>query len=65
MLERIATALERGLLEAYGVRLGHCVEPATDPHPELEPTIAYHTDEDTLKNDLLTLAGRAEEEDGS
>lgn len=47
------------------MRLGHCVEPAIDPHPELEPTIRYHTDEDTLKNDLLTLAGRAGEEDGS
>lgn len=62
-LERIASVLERLLLEQFKVRMGHCVEPATDPHPELEPTIAYHTDEDTLKNDLLTLAGRGDEED--
>lgn len=63
VLERIAKVLERLLLEQFRVRMGHCVEAAPDPHPELEPTIAYHTDEDTLKNDLLELAGRAEGEE--
>lgn len=65
VLERIAQALERALLEQYNVRLGHCVEPAQDPHPEVEPTVGYHTDEDTLKEDLKSLAGwrEGDEED--
>lgn len=52
-------------MEQYNVRLGHCVEPAQDPHPEVEPTVGYHTDEDTLKEDLKALAGwrEGDEED--
>ena len=59
LLARIANALERALLEQYKVAIGHCIEPATDPHPELEPTVSYHTDEDTLREDLRTIAGYA------
>lgn len=57
LLTRIAESLERFLLESYGVRLGSCTEPAADPHPELEPTVEYHTDTDTLREELKTLAG--------
>ena len=68
-MERIAQALERLLLEQYNVRMGHCVEKAVDPHPELSPTIAYHTDEDTLREEMKELAGWREkggpEEDDS
>ncbi len=49
--------MERLLLEQYNVRLGHCVEKAPDPHPEEKPSVAYHTDEDTLREDLKALAG--------
>ena len=49
--------MERILLEAYGVALGSCVEKAPDPHPELEPTVEYHTDRDTLREELKELAG--------
>lgn len=62
----MAQALERLLLEQYNVRMGHCVEAAPDPHPEVKPTIAYHTDEDTLREEMKTLAGwteGSEEED--
>jgi len=49
--------------------MGHCVEKAVDPHPEVEPTIGYHTDEDTLRAEMQTLAGWREkgepEEDDS
>jgi len=49
--------------------MGHCVEKADDPHPELSPTIAYHTDEDTLREEMKELAGWREkggpEEDDS
>lgn len=65
----MAQALERLLLEQYNVRMGHCVEKAVDPHPEVEPTIGYHTDEDTLREEMQTLAGWREkgepEEDDS
>lgn len=50
--------MERLLLEQFNVRMGHCVQPAADPHPDVEPSIAYHTDADTLREDLKTLAGR-------
>ena len=59
ILERLTRAVERFLLEAYNVRLGSCVEPAADPHPELESTVEYHTDTDTLREELKTLAGYA------
>jgi len=57
LLARIANALERGLLEQYGVALGHCAEPAIDPNPREKATVAYHTDEDTLREELKTLQG--------
>lgn len=57
LLTRIANVLERSLLEEYGVRLGHCAEPAVDPNPKEKATVAYHTDEDTLREELKTLAG--------
>lgn len=63
LLDRIAKVLERTLLEKHGVRMGHCAEKAADPHPEVEPTIAYHTDEDTLREDLKALAGHVTEEE--
>jgi hypothetical protein len=56
--------MERLLLEQYGVRLGSTIEKAPDPHPELEPTVAYHTDEDTLREELKSLAGYAPPEGG-
>jgi hypothetical protein len=62
ILERIAKALERALLEQYGVRMGHCSEPAPDPSPDVEPSVAYHTDEDTLKSELEELRGLREED---
>lgn len=49
-------------MEQFKVRMGHCIEPASDPHPELEPTVQYHTDEDTLREDVKTLAGWQEPE---
>lgn len=63
LLERIAQALERTLLEQYKVRLGSCALPAHDPHPEIEPTIGYHTDEQTLREDLKALVGYGEAEE--
>ena len=49
--------MERILLERYGVALGSCVEKAPDLHPELEPTVSYHTDTDTLREEMKTLQG--------
>jgi len=51
-------------LEEFGVALGSCVEKAADPHPELEPTVEYHTDRDTLREELKTLAGYTPPEGG-
>lgn len=52
MLERIACALERVLLEAYSVRLGHCAESIPDPNPANEASVAYATDEDLARDKL-------------
>jgi hypothetical protein len=49
--------MERILLEQYNVRLGHCAEPAVDPNPSEKPSVGYHTDRDTLREELKTLAG--------
>lgn len=49
LLERIACAAERLLLEQYGVRMGHTTEPASDPNPSEKPTVGYATDEDTAR----------------
>lgn len=57
LLARIANALERALLEEHGVRLGHCAEPAVDPNPKEKPSVRYHTDEMTLREELQSLAG--------
>lgn len=43
--------------------LGSCVEKAPDPHPELEPTVEYHTDRDTLREELKSLVGYTPPED--
>lgn len=65
LLARIAESLERFLFETYKVRLGSCTQPAADPHPELEPTVEYHTDSDTLREELKTLAGYTPPEDAN
>ena len=67
VMERIARALERVLLEAYSVRLGHCAETLPDPNPANEPTIEYARDEDLAKDkleELLSLARRGPGRDG-
>jgi hypothetical protein len=55
-LDRIARALERLLLEAYAVRLGHCAEALPDPNPKNEGGVAYATDEDWARRKLEDLA---------
>ena len=67
MLERIARVLERILLEAYNVRLGHCAEPVPDPDPKNPPTVEYATDEDLAREHLTEVIsvlrhGRTREE---
>lgn len=57
LLARIANALERTLLEEHGIALGHCAEPAVDPNPKEKESIGYHTDADTLREELKELAG--------
>jgi len=64
--------MERLLLEQYSVRMGHCTERASDPNPQEKPTVGYHTDEQTLREELKTLAGfpgepgaEDEDEDGT
>lgn len=57
LLERIARVLERWLLAEHGLALGHCAEPAVDPNPKEKPSVSYHTDEDTLREELKTLQG--------
>lgn len=57
ILERLTRALERILLEAYDVKLGHCAEPAVDPNPSEKPSVGYHTDRDTLREEMMTLSG--------
>ena len=49
--------MERLLLEQYSVRMGHCTERAPDPNPNEKPTVGYHTDEQTLREELKELAG--------
>ena len=49
--------MERLLLEEYGVSIGHCAEPAVDPNPKEKESIGYHTDADTLREELKELAG--------
>jgi hypothetical protein len=60
--------MERLLLEQYNVRMGHCTEKAPDPNPGEKPSVGYHTDEQTLREELKELAGypgepSAEDED--
>ena len=57
LLTRIANVLERWLLAEHGLALGHCAQPAVDPNPKEKSTVAYHTDEDTLREELKSLAG--------
>lgn len=67
VMERVARVLERILLEAYQVRLGHCAEPADDPDPGNLPSVAYATDDDLAREALTTIEstlrrGRVREE---
>lgn len=64
LLTRIANVLERWLLAEHGLALGHCAEPAVDPNPKEKATVAYHTDEDTIREELKSLAGWRERGDG-
>ena len=64
LLARIANALERWLLEEHHVALGHCAEPAVDPNPKEKPSVGYHTDEDTLREELRSLQGWQERGEG-
>lgn len=57
LLNRIAMVLERWLLIEHGIALGSAAQPAIDPNPKDKPTVAYHTDEDTLREEMKTLAG--------
>lgn len=57
LLTRIANVLERWLLAEHGLALGHCAQPAVDPNPKEKATVVYHTDEDTLREELKSLAG--------
>lgn len=63
LLERIAKVLERWLLAEHGLALGHCAQPAVDPNPKEKPSVTYHTDEDTLREEMKTLAGWKERGD--
>ncbi len=64
LLNRIATVLERWLLIEHGIALGSAALPAVDPNPKEKATVGYHTDEDTLREELLYFAkGRQETED--
>jgi hypothetical protein len=67
MLERIARVLERILLEAYQIKMGHCAEPLADPDPKNPPTVDYATDEDLAREHLTEVIqvlrhGRTREE---
>jgi hypothetical protein len=55
LLDRIARVGERFLLEAYNVRMGHCIEKADDPNPKEKASITYATDEEMLKLELEEL----------
>jgi hypothetical protein len=51
--------------------MGHCTERAPDPNPSERPSVGYHTDEQTLREELKELAGypgepsaKDEDEDG-
>lgn len=56
--------MERILLERFAVALGHCAEPAVDPNPKEKPSVGYHTDEDTLREELKSLQGWTERGEG-
>lgn len=56
--------MERTLQAEHGISIGHCAEAADDPHPEVEESISYHTDSDTLREELKTLAGYKPPDDG-
>lgn len=62
LLERLARAAERILLEQYGVRMGHTTEPATDPNPSEKPTIGYATDEETARRKVEAVVQAITEE---
>ena len=64
LLNRIATVLERWLLIEHGIALGSAAQPAVDPNPKDKPSVTYHTDEDTLREEMKTLAGWTERGDG-
>jgi hypothetical protein len=57
LLNRIATVLERWLLIEHGIALGSAAQPAVDPNPREKPTVTYHTDENTLREEMKTLQG--------
>lgn len=63
IMERIARALERLLLEAYAIRMGHCAEPARDEHPKVPPTVDYASDEDLVREKLIDLFALARQSD--
>jgi len=52
VLERIARALEVGVLRMWGIRMGHCAEVTADPHPSEKETLTYETDESALRAEL-------------
>lgn len=57
LLERVARALERILLEQYNVTYGHCAEVAIDPAPKEQPTVQYATDEATARARMIEAMG--------
>ena len=63
VMDRIAKVLERILLEAYQIRMGHCSEPLADPNPKVAATVDYATDEGLVKEKLIDLFALARQRD--
>lgn len=61
-MERIAKAMETQIFYEYGFRMGHMTEKVPDPHPEVEESVDYASDEETVREILREMRDRKKEE---
>ena len=56
LLERLVKVAERWMAESTAIRYGHTTEPIEGARPGEDESVAYATDEETMKRELKALA---------
>ena len=63
LLERLVKVAERWMAETTRIRYGHTVEPIPNARPGEDESVAYASDEETVKRELVALAKKFRSED--